>query len=59
MRALAVPVVQLHALTPLVWCRDEYIAMGLSQVAQAVSFLNVDCKMVSPRRCRRCKAHRS
>jgi hypothetical protein len=22
--------------------------MGLSQVAQAVSFLNVDCKMVSP-----------
>lgn len=26
--------------------RDDYLAMGLSQVAQAVAFLNVDCKMV-------------
>lgn len=25
--------------------------MGLSQVAQAVSFLNVDCKMVGPPLC--------
>lgn len=26
--------------------RDDYIALGLSQVAQAVAFLNADCKMV-------------
>ena len=25
---------------------DDYIALGLSQVAQAVAFLNADCKMV-------------
>ena len=29
--------------------RDDYLASGLSQIAQAVAFLNVDCKMA--RRC--------
>ena len=27
-------------------CRKEYVAMGMYQVAKAVSFLNNDCKMV-------------
>jgi hypothetical protein len=41
---------------------DDYIAMGLSQVAQTVSFLNVDCKVVCdvppPPRARLC-THRA
>ena len=28
------------------WCREEYIAMGLFHVAKAVSFLNNDCNVV-------------
>ena len=32
------------------WRSDDYIAVGLSQVAQAVTFLNADCKMVRPLR---------
>lgn len=27
-------------------CRDEYLAMGILHVTNAVSFLNNDCKMV-------------
>jgi hypothetical protein len=28
-------------------CRDEYLAMGLLHITNAVSFLNNDCKLVS------------
>lgn len=28
-------------------CRDEYLAMGMLHMTNAVSFLNNDCKLVS------------
>jgi len=40
-------VVTCFAFSAIGLCRDEYYALGLHQIAKAVSFLNNDCKLVS------------
>jgi hypothetical protein len=36
-----------HSLLKGLQCRDEFLAMGILHMTNAVSFLNNDCKLVS------------
>lgn len=31
----------------MLWCRDQYISMGLHYIVNVISFLNNDCNLVS------------